>query len=69
MGTHNICYYEEVDKKYTGCNLKTTDLLDCVLIGVCVVIRLNTVFKAICTKPTVSVPCIYSIPLVYALIS
>ena len=24
MGTHNICcLYKEVDKKYTGCNLKT----------------------------------------------
>ena len=44
MGTHNICFYEEVDKKYTGCILKTTALLDCMLIGVCVVIRLNTVF-------------------------
>ena len=34
MGTHNIyvSLYKEVDKKYTGCNLKTTDLLDCVLI-------------------------------------
>ena len=21
MGTHNICLYKEVDKKYTGCNL------------------------------------------------
>ena len=29
----------EVDKKYTGCNLKTTKLLDCALIGVCAVIR------------------------------
>ena len=24
MGTHNICLYKEVDKKYSGCNLKTT---------------------------------------------
>ena len=23
MDTHNICLYKEVDKKYTGCNLKT----------------------------------------------
>ena len=44
MGTHNICLYKEVDKKYTGCNLKTTKLLDCALIGVCVVIRPNMVF-------------------------
>ena len=43
MSTHKICLYKEVDKKYTGCNLKTTKLLDCALIGVCVVIRLNTV--------------------------
>ena len=32
MSTHNICLYKEVDKKYTGCNLKTTKLLDCALI-------------------------------------
>ena len=34
----------EVDKKYTGCNLKTIELLDYALIGVCVVIKSNTVF-------------------------
>ena len=45
MGTHNICLYKEVDKKYTGCNLKTTELLDCALIGVCAVIRSNTVYS------------------------
>ena len=28
MGTHNICLYKEVDKKYTGYNLKTMELLD-----------------------------------------
>ena len=39
MGYHDICLYKEVDKKYTGCYLKTTELLDCALIGVCVVIR------------------------------
>ena len=44
MGSHNICLYKEVDKKYTCCNLKTMELLDCVLIGVCAVIRWNTVF-------------------------
>ena len=43
IDTHNICLYKEVDKQYTGCNLKTTELLDCALIGVCVVIRLYTV--------------------------
>ena len=45
MGTHNICLYKEVDKKYKGCNLKTAELLDCALIGVCEVIRSNTVFE------------------------
>ena len=56
MGTHMNCklmqftgvpttyvFYKEVDKKYTGCNLKTTELLDRGLTGVCVVIRSNTV--------------------------
>ena len=43
MGTNNICLYTEVDKKYNGRNLKITELLDCVLIGVCAVIRSNTV--------------------------
>ena len=42
MGTHNICLYEEVDKRYIGCILKTTESLDCALIGVCAVIRSNT---------------------------
>ena len=28
IGNHNICLYKEVDKKYTGCNLKTTELLN-----------------------------------------
>ena len=47
--THNICLYK-VDKKYTGCNLKTAELLDCVL-RVVVVIRSNTVFAVfICHK-------------------
>ena len=39
MGTHNICLFIEVHKKCTGCNLKTTELLDCALTGVCAVIR------------------------------
>ena len=47
MGTHNICLYKEIDKKYTGCNTKTTELLDCALIGVCAIIRSNTVLKLI----------------------
>ena len=38
--------YKEVDKKYTGCNLKT--LLDCALIGICAVIRSNTVVANLC---------------------
>ena len=42
MGTHNVCFYKE-DKKYIGCNLKTTELLDSALIRECVVIRANTV--------------------------
>ena len=46
MSTHNLCLYKEVDIKYTGCNLKTMELLDCALIGVCAVIRSNTVYKS-----------------------
>ena len=45
MSTHNIRLYKEVKKKYIGCNLKTTEFLDCALIGVCAVIRSNTVFQ------------------------
>ena len=44
MSTYNICIYKEVDIKYTGCNLKTMELLDCALIGVCAVIMSNTVY-------------------------
>ena len=44
MGTLNICLYK-VDRRYNGCNLKTTELLHFVPIGVCAVIRLNTVTK------------------------
>ena len=43
ISTHNICLYKEVEKKYTCYNLKTTELLDCLLIGVCEVIRSNMV--------------------------
>ena len=43
MGTHSICFEKEADKNYTDCNLKTTELLDYALIGVCALIRLNTV--------------------------
>ena len=38
-----MCLYKEADKKYTDYNLRTTELLDCALIGVCVVIRSNTI--------------------------
>ena len=49
VGTHlncidNISLYKEVNKRYTDCHLKTTKFLDCALIGVCAVIRSNTVF-------------------------
>ena len=47
MGTHNICLCKEIDKMYTGCNLKTTEFLDCALIRVCVVIWLNTVVQGL----------------------
>ena len=46
MGTNNIRLYKEVDKNYTGRNLKTRELLDCELIEVCAVIRSNTVFES-----------------------
>ena len=48
MGTHNICLYKEVYKKYTVCNLKTKKLFDCVFIAVCSVFRSNTLFRS-CT--------------------
>ena len=38
VGTNLNC----IDIKYSGGNLKTTELLDCVLIGVSGVIRSNT---------------------------
>ena len=41
--THNICLCKEVERKYICCNVKTTELLDCALKGVCVVIKSNTV--------------------------
>ena len=34
MGSHNMYLYKEVDKKYTGFNLKTAELLDCM--GMCI---------------------------------
>ena len=47
MSNHNICLYKEVKKKCTGCNLKTMEFLDCALIGVCAVIRSNTVITSL----------------------
>ena len=52
MSTHNICLYKEAKKKCTGCNLKTTEFLDCALIGVCAVIRSNTVLHVVFLKIT-----------------
>ena len=43
MRTHNICFYKKVNKKYTGCN-KTAEFQECALLGVCAVIRSNTVY-------------------------
>ena len=49
MDTHNICLYKVVDKKkkkkkkYTGRDLKTTELLDCAPIGACAVVRWNRI--------------------------
>ena len=49
MGTHNICLYRQ---KYIGCNLETKKLLDCVLIGLCVVIRSNLEGHLVGTEKT-----------------
>ena len=54
MDTHNICLYKSVEKKYTGCNLKTTELVDSALIGVCAVIRSNAVVGLYITRYIVS---------------
>ena len=43
MKTHSICLYIEEGKRYTGCNLTTTEWFECAIIGVCAVIRSNTV--------------------------
>ena len=62
MGTHNIYFYKEVDKKYTGCNLKTMELLDSALKGVCVVIRKIRYSKKVLCGPDqlVHPPCLVS---------
>ena len=44
MGTTNTYFNKEIDKTYTGSNMKTTELPDCTLIGVCAVIMSNMVF-------------------------
>ena len=44
MDTYNMCLSKEVDRKYTGCNLKTKEWLDCRLIRICAVIRSNTAY-------------------------
>ena len=45
MGAHDIWLYNEVDKMHTGCNLKTTELLDCAHIWACAVIRSNAAYR------------------------
>ena len=62
MGTHNICLYKEVDKKYTGCNLKAAELLDCALIGACAIIRSNTLHVHCLLRP-LSIWCCIMLPL------
>ena len=37
--------YRDIDKRYTGCNLKISELLECALIGVYAVIRSNTIYQ------------------------
>ena len=44
LSTNNRLFYKEADK-INGCNLQTSELLDCALIGVCAVIRSNAVFE------------------------
>ena len=56
MSTDNICLFKEVARKYTCCNLKTTELLNCALIGVCVVIRSNTVVFIIANICLIEIP-------------
>ena len=62
MGTHSICLYIEVAKQYTSCNPKSTELLDCALIGVCAVIRSNTVIKG-CLFDLLQCNCMLSVSL------
>ena len=50
MGTHNICLYKEEDKK-----VKNTELLDCLLIGVCALIRSNTLRSTVIWKLNVHI--------------
>ena len=57
MRTHNICLYKKVNKMYTGCNLKTTEFHECALIGVCAVIRSNTVDDIFLNLPRIGTIC------------
>ena len=60
LDTHNICLYKEVEKKeYTGYNLKTTELLDCALIGICTIIRSNTIIFLFSSHPFYEIPELY----------
>ena len=56
VGTHLNCIDKSMQfkwitttyafiKKYTGCYLKTTELLDCAVTGVSAIIKSNTVFN------------------------
>ena len=58
MSTQNIRLYKETDKStLTDCNLKTMKLLDCALIWVCVVIRLNVVKQIFSILVSVIITC------------
>ena len=59
MRSFNRCLYKDIDIKYTGYNLKTMELLDYELIGVCAVIRLSAV---LCTLYLVLLLCTFMFP-------
>ena len=60
MDTHNICLFKEIDKQYTGCNLKITELLVCALIWLCAVIRLSAVIRLNTVSTSLSAPVVVS---------
>ena len=68
MSTNNICWYKAINKSTRSLILKTKKLLDCALIGVCEVIRSNTVDSYSSHACTKSHPGICS-PLVHSLVS